>query len=78
MLIQSFMLEQKYIEVDYHFVQERVASKLLEIKLISSADQIANGFTKPLSIQILEQIRSNLDLGKLRLRGHVNRKCLFP
>jgi hypothetical protein len=56
-----FHARTKYIEVDYHFVQERVSSKLLEIKLTSSADQIANGFTKPLSIKLLEQIRSNLE-----------------
>jgi predicted ABC-type ATPase len=58
-----FHARTKYIEVDYHFVQETVSSKLLEIKLISSADQIANGFTKTLSIKLLEQIRRNLDLG---------------
>jgi hypothetical protein len=41
----------KYIEVDYHFVRERVARKQLEICFISTNDQIADGFTKALSLQ---------------------------
>jgi EAL domain-containing protein (putative c-di-GMP-specific phosphodiesterase class I) len=39
----------KHIKVDYHFVQERVASKQLEICFISTHDQLVDGFTKPLS-----------------------------
>jgi histone deacetylase 1/2 len=35
----------KHIEVDYHFVRERVAQKLLDIRFISSGDQVADGFT---------------------------------
>jgi hypothetical protein len=38
----------KHVEVDYHFVHERVANKLLDIQFISTKDQIANGFMKPL------------------------------
>jgi hypothetical protein len=34
-------------EIDFHFVQERVAHKLLDIRFINSVDQIADGFTKP-------------------------------
>jgi hypothetical protein len=36
----------KHVEVDFHFVRERVANKLLDVRLISKHDQIANGFTK--------------------------------
>jgi hypothetical protein len=40
----------KHIEVDYHFVRERVSQKFLEVQPISSKDQVADGFTKPLPV----------------------------
>jgi hypothetical protein len=55
----------KHVEVDFHFVRERVATKQLRIRFISSADQLADGFTKPLPITKLELFRSNLNLVKL-------------
>jgi hypothetical protein len=36
----------KHIEVDYHFVSDRVAKKLLDVKFISTNDQVADGLTK--------------------------------
>jgi hypothetical protein len=64
-LILCSMLGQKHIEVDYHFVRERVAQKLLDIRFISSGDQVADGFTKSLSNRQLELFRRNLSLDKL-------------
>jgi hypothetical protein len=43
----------KHIKVDYHFVRERVALKQLDIRFISTNDQVADGFTKVLSQQKL-------------------------
>jgi hypothetical protein len=60
-----FHARTKHIEVDYHFVRERVAQKLLDIKFISSEDQVADGFTKSLSTRQLEIFRRNLNLDKL-------------
>jgi hypothetical protein len=40
----------KHIEVDYHFVREKVLNKDIAISLISTGDQIADIFTKRLSI----------------------------
>jgi hypothetical protein len=60
-----FHARTKHIEVDYHFVRERVAQKLLNIKFISSGDQVADGFTKSLSTRQLEIFRRNLNLDKL-------------
>jgi hypothetical protein len=60
-----FYARTKHIEVDYHFVRERVARKLLNIKFISSGDQVADGFTKSLSTRQLEVFRRNLNLDKL-------------
>jgi histone deacetylase 1/2 len=57
-----FHARTKHIEIDFHFVRERVAQKLLEIRFINSGDQVADGFTKPLSVTKLRQFRYNLNL----------------
>ena len=66
-----FHARTKHIEVDYHFVRERVSQKLLEIEYISSGDQVADGFTKPLSVRLMENFKANLNLERLRLREAV-------
>lgn len=40
-----FHARTKHIEVDYHFVRERVARRLLDIDFVPSIDQVADGFT---------------------------------
>jgi hypothetical protein len=45
-----FHTRTKHIEVDYHFVRERESQKRLLIKFISSKDQLADIFTKPLPL----------------------------
>jgi hypothetical protein len=57
-----FHARTKHIEIDYHFVRERVADKLLDIKFISSKDQILDGFTKVLHVTNLNEFRRNLNL----------------
>ena len=52
-------------KVDYHFVRERVAKKLLDIRFIPTNDQVADGFTKALSWRKLEEFKNNLNLVKL-------------
>jgi histone deacetylase 1/2 len=60
-----FHARTKHIEVDYHFVRERVARKLLDIEFVSTKDQVADGFTKPLLVRQLEMFKSNLNLMRL-------------
>jgi hypothetical protein len=55
----------KHVEIDYHFVRERVANKQLEIRPIASKDQVADGFTKVLSTQLMQNFQNNLNLVKL-------------
>ncbi|XP_071685432.1 uncharacterized protein [Lolium perenne] len=57
-----FHARTKHIEVDFHFVRERVARKQLQIKFISSKDQVADIFTKPLALPSFEACRRNLNL----------------
>jgi histone deacetylase 1/2 len=53
-----FHARTKHIEVDFHFVRERVARRLLDIEYISTKDQVADGFTKPLPVRQLEMLRT--------------------
>jgi hypothetical protein len=69
-----FHARTKHIEVDYHFVRERVTQKQLDSRFISTKDQLADGFTKPLSLQKLLEFQHNLNLERLRLTGDVRDK----
>jgi hypothetical protein len=60
-----FHARTKHIEVDYHFVCERVSRKLLEIYFAPSRDQVVDGFTKPLAVRQLENFKHNLNLARL-------------
>jgi histone deacetylase 1/2 len=57
-----FHARAKHIEIDFHFVRERVAKRQLEVRFISSNDQVADGFTKALPTHKLEVFKSNLNL----------------
>lgn len=57
-----FHARTKHIEIDYHFVRECVAQKLLQVRFISSKDQLADIFTKPLPSPMFEVCRRNLNL----------------
>jgi histone deacetylase 1/2 len=60
-----FHARAKHIEIDFHFVRERVMNKQLEICFISSKDQVADGFTKQLPVRNFIEFRYNLNLTKL-------------
>lgn len=59
-----FHARAKHIEIDFHFVRERVTTKQLQIRLISTHDQLADGFTKALPVYKFEEFRCNLNLVK--------------
>ena len=66
-----FHARTKHIEIDFHFVRERVARKLLEVRFIPTGDQVADGFTKPLQVRQLQDFKNNLNLDTFRSRGDV-------
>jgi histone deacetylase 1/2 len=57
-----FHARTKHIEIDFHFVRERVASGDLNVRFISTSDQLADMFTKPATRQMLDRFKSNLNL----------------
>ena len=57
-----FHARTKHIEIDFHFVRERVAACELEVRFISTDDQLADVFTKPATRQMLDRFRTNLNL----------------
>lgn len=52
----------KHIEIDCHFVQERLLSKDLETGYVASKNQVVDIFTKPLGKQQFQFLRSKLGI----------------
>ncbi|KAG9444821.1 hypothetical protein H6P81_016161 [Aristolochia fimbriata] len=63
----------KHVELDYHFIRERVTSGLLQVKYISTHDQVADVFTKGLSKSQFVKFLSKLHVFSkpLSLSGNV-------
>jgi hypothetical protein len=57
-----FCNKTKHIEVDYHFVRERITNKLLKIYFIPTRDLIAHGFTIWFSMCQEENFKYNPNL----------------
>ena len=57
-----FHARTKHIEIDFHFVHERVADGALQVRFISSNDQLADVFTKLATRQMLDRFKTNLNL----------------
>jgi hypothetical protein len=66
-----FHARTKHIEVDFHFIRERVLRKDLQVKFVSTMDQLADIFTKGLPSHRFQDLRSKLlvPVGTICLRG---------
>jgi hypothetical protein len=66
-----FHARTKHIEVDFHFIRERVIRKDLQVKFVSTVDQLANIFTKGLSSPRFQDLQSKLlvSVDTICLRG---------
>jgi hypothetical protein len=64
-----FHARTKHIEVDFHFVRERVLRKDLVVKFVSTVDQLANIFTKSLPTHRFLELRRNLTVIVPKIKG---------
>ncbi|XP_019181951.1 PREDICTED: uncharacterized protein LOC109177096 [Ipomoea nil] len=55
-----FHARTKHVEVDYHFVCDKVAKGALKVNFVSTHDQLADIFTKPLSAARFSDLRCKL------------------
>ena len=67
-----FHARTKHVEVDFHFVREKIATKQLAVSHIPTEFQKADIFTKPLTISRFQYLRDKLKLqeSQLSLRGN--------
>ena len=67
-----FHARTKHIEIDYHYIREKVLSKELKVHFISTLDQLANIFTRALSSpRFLDLAHKLMGVPPLSLRGDV-------
>jgi hypothetical protein len=68
-----YQARTKHIEVDYHYVREKVLNRDVKVSFISTADQIANVFTKDLTSARFLYLKSKLKVipSPFSFRGHV-------
>ncbi|KAE8666695.1 putative serine/threonine-protein kinase NAK [Hibiscus syriacus] len=52
----------KHVDLDVHFVREKVATKQVLVNYVPASHQVADGFTKPLSKSSFEQFRSKVQI----------------
>ena len=64
----------KHIEVDYHFIREKVVRGDIEVRFVRSIDQFADIFTKGLSPSRFHLLKNKLNVTNwpLSLRGQVS------
>ena len=69
-----FHSRTKHIEVDYHYVREKVLRRDLCVRFVSGKDNLADIFTKPLPSPsfLLQRRKLLLDTSPKSLRGDVS------
>lgn len=67
----AFHARTKHLEIDLHFVRDRVLDKKLDVRYVDSTHQIADIFTKPLPHSSFSYLCTKLTLGypEFNLRG---------
>jgi hypothetical protein len=70
----AFHARIKHIELDFHFVREKVMDVIIQVRFIYSQDQLVDVLTKPLSSTHFNLLRDKLTVfcSTLRLRGAVS------
>jgi hypothetical protein len=57
-----FHARTKHVEIDFHFVRDRVADKSLVVRFAPSSDQLADALTKPLVSAKFQQLCFKLNV----------------
>lgn len=52
----------KHVGIDFHFIREKVANRVLNVRFISSKDRLVDFFTKGLSPQRFNLLRDKLNV----------------
>lgn len=67
-----FHARSKHIEVDCHYIRDRVASKAISLHYVPTSDQLADIFTKSLPISRFQFLKHKLLVipSPIRLRGN--------
>lgn len=63
----------KHIDIRFHFIRGLISDELIALKYCKTEEQLADIFTKPLTIQKHSRLRNMLGMSNLQLRGDV--KC---
>ncbi|PKU72574.1 putative mitochondrial protein [Dendrobium catenatum] len=66
-----FRARTKHIEIDFHFVRECIKNKLITVSYIHTVDQLADLFTKPLSIPRFQFLRDKLHISEANVSLHL-------
>lgn len=68
-----FHARSKHVEVDYHFIREKVLSKVISVQYVDSKSQIADRFTKSLPVASFNDLKLKLMVfdTPMSLRGTV-------
>jgi len=61
-----FRVITKHMEMQHHFVCEKVLSREVKVEHVSSADQVADIFTKPLGKMKFANLRNDLAISKFQ------------
>lgn len=59
--------------IGHTMIDEKVAMGALDVRFISSRDQLANGITKSVTKSMLQSLRHNLNLVTVKIEGECTR-----
>lgn len=54
----------KHVEIDFHYVWEKVLKKDLHVSFLTTKEQVADGFTKALSKFLFHKFRDKLHVSQ--------------
>lgn len=70
-----FHAQTKHVEVDYHFIREKVLRKGLDARYVSTVDQLTDIFTNGLHPRRFQYLRTKLMVADrpIRLKGRIDK-----